>query len=176
MSEILRPSELARTWKLHPRTVVQWIRSGRLPSVTTPGGQYRVLRKDVDVFCKREGLANPTETATDVALFGLRRSLPRSLLAPIKGTPSFRDALSALAHVTLHPPRAILLEYAFADAVSMVRALRQAASLARVSIYVFDIPSRPALDKLKSLGARGLYLKRDRPVFAEAVARALSLP
>jgi excisionase family DNA binding protein len=176
MTEILRPSELARTWKVHPRTVVQWIRTGRLPSVQTPGGQYRVLRKEVDAFCKREGFANPTETATDVALFGLRRSLPRTLLSSVKGTPSFRDPLSALSHVTLHPPRAIFLEYAFADAVSMVRALRQAASLARVAIYVFDIPTRQAFEKMKNLGARGLYLKRDRALFAETAARALQLP
>lgn len=175
MSEVLRPSELSRTWRVHPRTVVLWIRAGKLAAIKSPGGQYRVLRTEVDAFCKREGLANPTETATEVVLLGLRKSLPRPLQTLVKGTPIFRDPFAALSHVTLHPPRAILLEHNFTDAMPMLKALRQAASLARVSIYVFDIPSRSAHEKLKGLGARGLFLKRERDALTDALLRASKL-
>jgi excisionase family DNA binding protein len=172
LSEILRPSTLARTWRVHPRTVVQWIRAGRLPAVKSPGGQYRVLRADVHAFCKEEGLADPTETATEVVLVGARKGLPRAVLEILKGTPSFRDPFEALSHVALHPPRAILIEHSFTDALALLKALRRAASLARVSIIVFDIPSKPAYEKLKGRGAKALFMKRDREAFAEAATRA----
>ena len=43
---LLRPSELARFWELHPKTVYHWIREGKLPAFRTPGAQYRVRTDD----------------------------------------------------------------------------------------------------------------------------------
>src|SRR5690606_19450022 len=39
---LLRPSELARVWELHPKTVYAWIKEGKLPAIKTPGSQYRL--------------------------------------------------------------------------------------------------------------------------------------
>lgn len=33
---------------VHPETIKRWARSGRLPSVKTPGGQFRFRRSDLD--------------------------------------------------------------------------------------------------------------------------------
>jgi excisionase family DNA binding protein len=38
---LLTPEEVAALFRVHPRTVGRWRRSGRLVAVRTPGGQYR---------------------------------------------------------------------------------------------------------------------------------------
>lgn len=38
---LLTPEEVAALFRVHPRTVGNWRRRGRLAAVKTPGGQYR---------------------------------------------------------------------------------------------------------------------------------------
>lgn len=38
---LLRPQDVARLLYVHPRTVSQWARDGRIPSILTPGGHRR---------------------------------------------------------------------------------------------------------------------------------------
>lgn len=40
--------EVALVFKVSPRTVTAWARSGRFPSTRTPGGQYRFRESDVN--------------------------------------------------------------------------------------------------------------------------------
>ena len=53
---LLRPSELARIWELHPKTVYLWIREGKLPALRTPGAQYRVRTDDARAYCEKNNL------------------------------------------------------------------------------------------------------------------------
>ena len=61
---LLRPSELARMWELHPKTVYLWIREGKLPAIKTPGAQYRVRSDDARVYCEKHGLPMPRTLAS----------------------------------------------------------------------------------------------------------------
>lgn len=53
--ELLTPTEVAKLFKVNPKTVTRWAHSGRLPSITTPGGHKRFPRSEVDKFLQAEG-------------------------------------------------------------------------------------------------------------------------
>jgi excisionase family DNA binding protein len=53
--ELLTPSEVARLFKVDPKTVTRWAHSGKLQSITTPGGHKRFRRSEVDKYLKAEG-------------------------------------------------------------------------------------------------------------------------
>lgn len=39
---LLRVADVAAAWDVSPQTVIRWIRSGRMPAVRAPSGQYRL--------------------------------------------------------------------------------------------------------------------------------------
>jgi excisionase family DNA binding protein len=39
--KLMTPGEVARLFRVNPRTVTRWARKGRIPSVLTPGGHHR---------------------------------------------------------------------------------------------------------------------------------------
>lgn len=45
--ELLTPSEVAKLFRVDPKTVTRWARRGRLEAVTTPGGHRRFLASEV---------------------------------------------------------------------------------------------------------------------------------
>lgn len=51
---LLTPGEVAKLFRVDPKTVTRWAVVGRLPSVKTPGGHRRFWRSDV-VRLLREG-------------------------------------------------------------------------------------------------------------------------
>lgn len=75
-SEELRPSDVAREFKVSPTTVRRWGKRGWLtPTRTLPGSKYRrYSREDVEAFRKRleagEFDASPTEPGADAAVDG----------------------------------------------------------------------------------------------------------
>lgn len=44
---LLRRSEVARMFRVHPSTVTGWARAGKLTAVWTPGGHRRFLESEV---------------------------------------------------------------------------------------------------------------------------------
>lgn len=46
-SNLLTTGDVARLFQVHERTVAEWARTGRLPSLRTPGGRRRYLAEDV---------------------------------------------------------------------------------------------------------------------------------
>ncbi len=104
---LLRPSELARIWELHPKTVYLWIREGKLPAIKTPGAQYRVRSDDARAYCEKNGLPMTRAIASpagSVAVLG-KASPPQRALAKAckaRGTavmmwPSALEGLLAIA-------------------------------------------------------------------------------
>jgi excisionase family DNA binding protein len=47
MSRLLRAQDVARLFNVDSSTVRGWIKTGRLPSIRTPGGQYRIDPENV---------------------------------------------------------------------------------------------------------------------------------
>lgn len=47
---LLTPGEVAKLFKVDPKTVTRWAKSGKLPSITTPGGHKRFRESVVRSF------------------------------------------------------------------------------------------------------------------------------
>lgn len=46
--DIMTPREVARLFRVSPKTVHRWAQSGHLPAFKTVGGHYRFYRHDVE--------------------------------------------------------------------------------------------------------------------------------
>lgn len=53
--ELLNPGEVARIFRVDPKTVTRWAKNGKISSVRTPGGHRRFLRTEVDRLLKAGG-------------------------------------------------------------------------------------------------------------------------
>lgn len=45
--ELLRPGDVAKLFRVDPKTVTRWCQQGKIKSVRTPGGHRRILRSSV---------------------------------------------------------------------------------------------------------------------------------
>ena len=51
---LMRPNEVAAIFQVHPRSINNWVASGTVPAVHTPGGHIRIRRGDVaDLYLSR---------------------------------------------------------------------------------------------------------------------------
>lgn len=51
---LVTPSEVGRALKVDPRTASRWAKTGRVRSVRTPGGWYRLYRADLEAMLRGE--------------------------------------------------------------------------------------------------------------------------
>ncbi|MBS2012104.1 MAG: helix-turn-helix domain-containing protein [Deltaproteobacteria bacterium] len=173
---LLRPSELARLWELHPKTVYLWIREGKLPAIKTPGAQYRVRSDDARAYCEKNGLPMPRALASPagtVAVVGKpgpsQRALARACKARGTSVVSWSSVLDGLLAIAGEPPDAVAIDGELADirVVDVVRALKKSPKTAGVPILVYDAPGRAGA--LLKAGAAQV-VTRGRP---EDTARAI---
>lgn len=57
MSEdrLLLPYEVARMFRVDPKTVSRWARAGRIRSLRTPGGHRRLYESDIRALLEADG-------------------------------------------------------------------------------------------------------------------------
>jgi excisionase family DNA binding protein len=146
---LLRPSELARIWELHPKTVNLWIREGKLPALRTPGAQYRVRTDDARAYCEKNNLPplprNMTSPGGTVAAIGKPGASLRALAKACKarGTSfvAWASVLEGLLGVAGEaPPDVLAIDAKCEEAkiVDVVRALRRTEKTANVAVVVYD--------------------------------------
>jgi excisionase family DNA binding protein len=174
----VRPSELARHWGVHPRTVTAWIKDGRLPGVRTPGDQFRVRTDDVIGFCEASGLAPPLwalPATRQLLLAGAPASLvraakraARAIGVEAKALPIFDALFSAITS----PPDVLLLDArsGSVDIEDAVRALRKSI---RATKLLVAFGSTTRTESLLRAGAARVML--DGEAEREIVATALQL-
>jgi excisionase family DNA binding protein len=177
---LVKPSELARFWGLHPRTITTWIREGRLAATRSPGEHYRVRVADVRALCERESLPFPAfllPPSRAVMLVGAndaeRRALRRALKAGATLT-TFDDPYAGLFAAAREPPALFALGVASRslDAEAAVHALRALDAWSSVPIVAFDAPNAARCEALVRAGAN-VALPRSRR--AELARTALHL-
>ncbi len=54
LKDPLKPREVAAELRVLPKTIYRWIAEGKLKAVKTPGGSYRIWRRDVDALTRKE--------------------------------------------------------------------------------------------------------------------------
>ena len=145
---LLRPSELARLWELHPKTVYLWIREGKLPAFRTPGAQYRVRTDDARAYCEKNNLPPLPRAVTSpggtVAAIGKPGASMRALARACKarGTSfiAFASVLEGLLGVAAETPDVLAIDARCDDAklADVVRALRRTEKMQNVAVVVYD--------------------------------------
>ena len=177
---LVRPSQLARFWELHPKTVYLWIREGRLPAVRTPGDQFRLRATDVRAFCEARGMPLPpfardlvrralVVAGTPGATRVLRRTL-RSLAIDVEAFDASLDALLACA---FDPPSLLCLDASARDvrADDATRALRKSPATLAMPILVYNVASAAKGEALVQAGATRIVQRgRDREIPAAIAA------
>mgnify|MGYP003337866278 FL=1 len=53
---LLTPAEVAELFRVDPKTVTRWAKSGKLTAVKTLGGHRRYKQSEVDLLLKASGL------------------------------------------------------------------------------------------------------------------------
>lgn len=178
-SPLLRPSQLARFWELHPKTVYLWIRDGRLPAVRTPGDQFRLRVEDVRAFCQANKMAVPpfvTPTVKQVLLIGVAGASKVLKLAvkPNHATLITHDtAIEGLLAAVTSPASLLLIDAASAPFVieDAVRALRRASSTQRTPIVVFNLSTSARAEAVVRAGATHAIVREK--FLAERLAEVL---
>lgn len=54
--DLLTPAEVAEIFRVDPKTVTRWAKSGKLTAVMTLGGHRRYKRTEVELLMKAQGL------------------------------------------------------------------------------------------------------------------------
>lgn len=186
MTDHVRPSELARFWELHPRTVYTWIKEGRLAAVRTPGNQYRLRVEDVRAFCEKERRPQPTFLASvetsPIYVLGagaeLRRAIQRSVRPAKSAIVWFDETHFGLFAAVIAPPRALVIAASPAsfDGVAVARALRATAPTATVPILFFDVATTAQCTALLGAGATRAIAKSRRQEIGREVTLMIAPP
>jgi excisionase family DNA binding protein len=179
---LLRPSELARIWELHPKTVYLWIREGKLPAIKTPGAQYRVRSDDARAYCEKNnlpmprGVANPAGT---VAVLGKpsvsQRALTKACRARGTEVVTWPSALEGLLAIASEAPDVVAIDAECGDVKlnDAIRALRKTARTANVPLVVYDGPPRGGTSALLKLGASSVVARGKSEDAVRAVVELL---
>lgn len=59
MKDIFTTSDVAQLFQVYTTTVVDWIASGKLKAFQTPGGHYRIARKELLGLCHEKNIPVP---------------------------------------------------------------------------------------------------------------------
>lgn len=54
-TDLLTPAEVAKIFRVDPKTVTRWAKAGKLSAITTPGGHKRFRKSHVEEFFKEKG-------------------------------------------------------------------------------------------------------------------------
>lgn len=180
---VLRPSELARLWELHPKTVYLWIREGKLPAFRTPGAQYRVRTDDAREYCEKNNLPPLPRTVTSpagvVAAIGRSGASLRAVAKACKtrgaSFVAFQSVLEGLMGVAAEAPDVLALD-ARCDEVKLadvLRALRKTEKMANVAIVVYEADAAKAGPTLGKLGVTSVVAKGRAEEAAQTVVDLL---
>lgn len=179
---LLRPSELARIWELHPKTVYLWIREGKLPAFRTPGSQYRVRTDDARAYCEKNNLPPLPRAMTSpggtVAAIGKPGASLRAVAKACKerGTSfvAFAGILEGLLGVAVEAPDVLAIDARCDDVklADVVRALRRTEKTSNVAVVVYDAETTKS-SALAKLGVTSVVTRGKSEDAAQAVVDLL---
>ncbi len=178
---LLRPSDLARAWELHPKTVYLWIREGRLPAIKTPGAQYRVRTDDARAYCEKNNLPMPRAVAAPggtVAIVGKLSPIVRAVTRACKGRGAsvltFPTVIEGLVGVAAAGPDVVALDARATDVKPQdaIRALRKHPKTSVLPIVVYEASTRASWLKI---GATEVVTGDEAAPVVEAVLHRLEV-
>jgi excisionase family DNA binding protein len=179
---LLRPSELARLWELHPKTVYLWIREGKLPAFRTPGAQYRVRTDDARAYCEKNNLpplpravTSPGGTVAAIGRPGASlRALAKACKARGASFVAWTSILEGLLGIAAEAPDVLAIDARCEEVklADVMRALRRTSSLASVAVVVYDADAGKSAG-LTKLGVTSIAVRGKSEDAAQAVLALL---
>jgi excisionase family DNA binding protein len=73
LPDVFSTHSAARFCRVTPMTIIRWIEEGRIRAYKTPGGHRRIMRADLEDFCRTNGIPMQWEDRVDAG--GTRRIL-----------------------------------------------------------------------------------------------------
>jgi excisionase family DNA binding protein len=176
-SPLLRLSQLARFWELNPRTIMGWIRQGRLAAIRSPGNHFRVRVADVRAFCEREGKPVPPFAGHPPKRVLTVGPPPRGLKLPAVVLESCASPYVALVSAGAGGASLLVLPASGErfDTEAALAALRQAPLTASLPVVVLRAATRARADALRRAGATRVLLRSQAAELPAVVRDLLSL-
>jgi excisionase family DNA binding protein len=180
----VRPSDLARFWGIHTKTLHGWIKQGRLVALRSPGNHVRLRAADVRAFCEREGRTIPPfvePPSRRAVVAGASEAAARAVSRALKGTAvslevcenPYEGVIAAASGST--DLLALGVSFPKFDGAAAIRALKRSAAGARTVVVAFGVPTRAGAELLESAGAaRALGRANERDV-ASVVRELLAI-
>ncbi len=63
--DVFSTHSAARFCRVTPMTIIRWIEEGRIKAYKTPGGHRRIMRADLEDFCRKAGIPMQWEERVD---------------------------------------------------------------------------------------------------------------
>jgi excisionase family DNA binding protein len=173
-SRLLRLSQLARFWEVNPRTIMGWIRQGRLAAIRSPGNHFRVRVADVRAFCEREGKPLPPFVGTPARRLLVGGPMTHGLKLPTVVVEGHAGPYEALVAAAAGGASLLVLPASAErfDTEAALAALRQAPGTASLPVVVVGAARRARAEALLRAGATRVLL-RSRASDLPAVLREL---
>lgn len=73
--DVFSTHSAAKYCRVTPMTIIRWIDENRIKAYKTPGGHRRIMREDLEDFCRRAGIPLPVEASTEAPAPTTRRVL-----------------------------------------------------------------------------------------------------
>jgi len=186
-ARLLTTGQVARFCGSSPSAVLKWIRAGKLPTYSTPGGQYRVTTEELCSFLKRYRMRVPPELtalARHRVLILTNDDLARESLERMLGAigldceiESAEDGLIGCMRIPELKPHLVLLDLSLRkpDGADLCRAMKAHKAGARAKILLLAADSNPLqVKRLLMAGADGWLMKPvDFDAFAGKVGELL---
>lgn len=187
--DIYSTHDAAKICRVTPMTVIRWIEEGKIPAFKTVGGHRRILRADLEAFCRTRGIpfASGIETAGGRILIVDADPLTRDVVAEAARAVHddltielAADAFSAGMLVARFRPHLVFLDQRIAglDALELCQRLARDPDTASIAVVILGAAFLP--DAERAYRARGARACLGRPLdllqVDQVVRSTLQLP
>lgn len=176
--EVFTTFEVAKICSANITSIKNWIEQGEINAFRTPGGHYRIERKELNAFLNRLGMPNPLQEADSRRILAIlddselaeqvKRHFGEQYDYQVTSDPI--DGLIKLGH---WGPRVVVVDSRLdaVDAIGLIARVRSAKELGEIEVVVIHDGEEAFEDRLRKAGARHLARSSDGP---KAILEALS--
>ena len=176
--EVFTVPQAAKYCAIGRVTLWKYAKSGELKASVTPGGHYRILKKDLEAFARRKGmypLATYTPLKQKILIVDddadIRKLMERILSAHQYETETAAEGFEAGVKVPTFQPGLIILDLHMPgiDGFEVCRQIKQNPDTAHIKILIITgFGSQENYDRITAEGADGFL---EKPVEKEALLR-----